>query len=444
MNPDPKIVEIEMEARLATVEIAPGVEVEVWTYNGLLPGPLIRVNVGDRLIVHFSNSLPSPTTVHWHGIRVPIEMDGVPGYSQPAVEPGGTFTYDFVVPDAGIYWYHPHVMSAAQVGFGLYGAFLVEDPDEDVGVSDDLVVLLSDIDLTDDYVLQSPDSGGSTAMAFGREGNHVLVNGKVRPSLVARSGAPQRWRVINAAKSRDFMLDLGAGHRFRKIGGDGGLLEYPVELDFVVLGAGERADVIVTPHAEPGSTQVLLSQLHNRGYGSVEFRNIEKLIHITMADLPIYEPGPWPELHREIRPIVIEGATEVSLELTLGQDPQDQTFEYGINGVPYWKARPVLAKLGETQLWTVTNTTPWSHPLHLHGFFFLVLDEHGEPVRPLEWKDTVDIPFEDTVRLVVRFDDDRPGTWIFHCHILDHADGGLLNAVQLGLPAEQFEPMSSH
>ena len=190
LNPDPTIVEIEMETRVVTVELAEGLTVKAWTYNGLIPGPRIRVNVGDRLIVHFSNSLPDPTTVHWHGLRISIEMDGVPGYSQPPVEPGGTFTYDFIVPDAGICWYHPHVMSAEPVGFGLYGAFLVEDPDEDVGVSDELVVLLSDMDLSEEGVLESPDTGGSAGMALGREGNHVLVNGKKVPPLIARSGAP--------------------------------------------------------------------------------------------------------------------------------------------------------------------------------------------------------------------------------------------------------------
>ena len=127
-NPDPHVVEVGIEARVARVEIAPGQFVEAWTYNGGIPGPLIRASVGDRLIVHFSNKLPQPTTIHWHGLRVPIEMDGVPGISQPAVEPGESFTYDFVVRDASLYWYHPHVMSAAQVGFGLYGALLVEDP----------------------------------------------------------------------------------------------------------------------------------------------------------------------------------------------------------------------------------------------------------------------------------------------------------------------------
>src|SRR5688572_33142968 len=158
INPDPNIVEIDLEARVASLEIAPGTRTDVWTYNGGLPGPLIRARRGDRIIVHFSNKLPQSTTVHWHGVQVPIEMDGVPGASQPPVEPGGTFTYDFVVPDAGLFWYHPHVMSAAQVGFGLYGPLLVEDPDDTVKVADELVLVLSDIAMDDNGKLHSADS----------------------------------------------------------------------------------------------------------------------------------------------------------------------------------------------------------------------------------------------------------------------------------------------
>ena len=444
-NPDPDIVEVDFEAGVARVEIAPGVEVDAWTYNGTIPGPMIRVKVGDRLIVHFTNNLPRPSTIHWHGLRIPIDMDGVPGYSQEPVEPGDTFTYDFVVPDAGIYWYHPHVMSAAQVGFGLYGAFLVEDPTETgtVGIADELVIVLSDIDLAEDGTLASPDTGGSVGMLFGREGNNVLVNGRRTPGLLARSGAPQRWRVINAAKSRYFMLDLGEGHAFRKIGGDGGLVEFSEDHEFLVLGAGERADVIVRPTGEPGSVRVLRSLLHDRGYGSTEFRDLEDLIEIAFADLPPHPVDTLPQTRREMEPYVLDGATEVSLELTVAQDPGDKSFSYGINHVPFWQAQPVVARLGETQVWTVTNSTDWSHPLHLHGFFFMVLDEAGEPVRPLEWKDTVDIPHRRTVRLAVRFDD-RPGTWIFHCHVLDHAEGGLLSAVHLELPIEGFRNLLKH
>jgi len=444
LNPDPRIVEIELEARVEPFEVEPGLIVDAWTYNGMIPGPMIHVNVGDRLIVHFTNSLPNPSTIHYHGLRIPIDMDGVPGYSQPAVQPGESFTYDFVVPDAGIFWYHPHVMSAMQVGFGLYGAFWVEDPAEaqTVGVDDELVILLSDIAVTEQGELEDPNSGGSAGMAFGREGNHVLVNGRKTPSLLARSGVPQRWHIINAAKSRYYKLDLGEEFTFTKIGSDGGLLEYPVEEDFLVLGAGERADVIITPRGAPGEELMLRSQLHDRGYGSTELRSIEDLVAVTITDQPEYSAPPLPEVHRAIVPYSTEGAVMREMDLTLDQDVVTKRFEYGFDGRPYWEARPILADIGDTQVWTIHNTTPWSHPLHLHGFFFMVLDENYQPVRPYEWKDTVDVPFMETRRLLVRFDE-RPGTWLFHCHILDHAAGGLLTAVHLGLPPEDFRPFDA-
>jgi FtsP/CotA-like multicopper oxidase with cupredoxin domain len=426
VNPDPRTVEINLEARVAQVEIAPDRRVEAWTYNGGLPGPLIRVRVGDRLIVHFSNKLPAPTTVHWHGLRVPIQMDGVPGASQPDVKPGESFTYDFIVPDAGLYWYHPHVMSAAQVGFGLYGALLVEDPSDAVGVADELVLVLSDIGIDETGALEDPDSGDSTGMVFGREGNRLLVNGRERPRMTARSGAPQRWRIVNAAKSRYFELDLGEV-RFTQIGGDGGLQEYPVEKETLVLAAGERADVIVTPRGKPGTEIVVLSRLYNRGYGSVEARlPVDDLFTIALADLPPIDAPPLPPVRRSIEPLSPVDATKVDIQFTVTQ-LGDGSFKYIVNGVP----SPIPAKVGETQIWTVTNTTKWSHPLHLHGFFFQVLDEQGAPVRPLAWKDTVDVPFQETRRFIVRFDD-REGNWMYHCHVLDHADGGLMGTVQLG------------
>jgi FtsP/CotA-like multicopper oxidase with cupredoxin domain len=226
-NPDPKIVEVELVARLADVQID-GKTVHAWTYNGGIPGPLINTHVGDRLIVHFRNELDEPTTVHWHGVRVPIEMDGVPEISQPDVKKGESFTYDFVVRDAGLYWYHPHVNSAAQVGYGLFGALLVEDPEDGVGVTDQLTMVLSDIGFDTKGVLEPADSGGSAGMVFGREGDYVLVNGRRRPTLQARPGAPQRWRIVNAAKSRFFYLDLD-GQPFTVIGADGGIQEHSRE-----------------------------------------------------------------------------------------------------------------------------------------------------------------------------------------------------------------------
>jgi FtsP/CotA-like multicopper oxidase with cupredoxin domain len=436
LNPDPRIVEVNLDARIADVDLG-GKKVSVWTYGGTVPGPLIRANVGDRLIVHFTNHLSVPTTVHWHGIRVPIEMDGVPGISQPEVQPEQSFTYDFVVPDAGLFWYHPHVDAAAQVGFGLSGALLVEDPKENVGVSDEMVLVLNDIDVTEDGKLASADTGGTAAMAFGREGNIVLVNGKRNARITARAGAPQRWRIVNTAKSRYFNIDFRDGAAtFIKIGGDAGLQEYPTTLQTIVLGAGERIDVIVTPKGKPGSEIQVTSELFNRGYGSVEFRSPEDLFKMALANMPVYNAPPLPKIHRDIEPLKAEGATPIKMDLDLVKDAKGNN-EFHINRKPSWRAVPIPAKIGETQLWTINNTTPWSHPMHLHGFYFQVLDKNGQPVRPLEWKDTVNVPFNETLQVLVRFED-RPGQWMVHCHILDHAEGGLMTTVQLGdSPASQ-------
>ena len=429
VNPEPATVEINLTAKLADVEVAPGKMAHAWTYNGSLPGPLIKARVGDRLIVHFTNELDQATTVHWHGVRVPIEMDGVPEISQPEVKRGESFTYDFVLRDAGLFWYHPHVMSAGQVGFGLYGALLVEDPEDGVGVSDQVTIVLSDIGFDAKGNLEPADSGGSAGMVFGREGDYVLANGRRRPVLRARSGAPQRWRIVNAAKSRFFYLDLD-GQSFTVIGSDGGLQERPIATDILLVTPGERVDVIVTPTGTKTAPLILRGMLYNRGYGSVEYRAIEDVLTIEFTgDTPL-KGWKLPDTTRAIAATSAVGATPVNIELTL---PPMQNFksEFRVNGAPFWKAKPYPAKLGETQLWIVKNDTDWDHPFHLHGFFFQVLDEKNQPVRPLAWKDTVNIPMKSTARLLVTFDE-RPGEWMFHCHILDHADGGLMGTVLVG------------
>jgi FtsP/CotA-like multicopper oxidase with cupredoxin domain len=429
-NPDEHIVEVNLEARVAAVKIGER-QVEAWTYDGGLPGPLIRARVGDRLIVHFTNHLPDATTVHWHGVRVPIQMDGVPAISQMEVLPGQTFNYDFVLPDAGLFWYHPHVQSAMQVGFGLSGPLLVEDPAERVGVADELVLVLNDIELDEQGGLGSPESGGTTGMAFGREGNVTLVNGRVNPTLTVRAGATQRWRIVNTAKTVYFNLDLRGHGVFTKIGVDGGLQEYPTQEELVLLAPGERVDVLVSPSGKPGTKIPVVSELFNRGYGSIEYRLPETVFQIEFANLPARPATLLPKIQRSIEPLRTAGATPVKLNLDIIQRQRDRAFEYQINGMPFWKAKPIRAKVGETQIWTVTNNTVWSHPMHIHGFFFQVLDKNAEPVRPLAWKDTVNVQFKQTLQLLVRFDD-RPGSWMVHCHILDHAEGGLMTTIQLG------------
>ena len=429
INPDPNIVEINLTAKVADVEVAPGKKVTAWTYDGGLPGPLIRTKVGNRLIVHFKNELDASTTVHWHGVRLNIEMDGVPGISQPPVKKGETFTYDFIVPDASLYWYHPHVLSNAQVGFGLYGALLVEDPDDPVGLADETTFVLSDIGFDSKGVLEDPESGGSAGMVFGREGAYVLVNGRTRPTLKARPGAPQRWRIVNSAKSRFFYLDLD-GQEFTLIGEDGGLQASPTKSSILLVTPGERKDVIVRPTGKAGSELTLRAMLYNRGYGSIEYRSVEDIMTIAFTDDPPVTKYELPKISRTLTPPPLAGATPVPVVFTL--PPQEAGHnEFRINGVPFWKAQPFKAKIGETQLWTVKNDTDFDHPFHMHGFFFMVVDEKGAPIQPMVWKDTVNIPLKTTARFLVTFDN-RPGTWMLHCHILDHAEGGLMGTVQVG------------
>ncbi|HEY3496200.1 MAG TPA: multicopper oxidase family protein [Polyangiaceae bacterium] len=425
---EPNVFETRLEAYPASLEIVPRKPSEVWTYNGRVSGPEIRVKRGDRLIVHFTNRLPEPTTIHWHGLRIPAAMDGVPGESQPEVLPGETFTYDFVVPDAGTFWYHPHVASAAQVGFGLYGSLIVVDPDEPPDLGDELTLVLSDMSLDEDGALEPPDISGDLGTLFGREGFVLLVNGKQNPLLEARAGRRQRWRLINAARSRYFQLGI-AGHGFTRFAGDGGLIERPVRADTVVLTPGERAEVVVTPSGAAGTELPVRWIPYEHGYGTTFGRKDETVFRMRITDDAPYVDAPLPPLSRVIEPIATAGAPLTSMELTRN-DGADGSFALGIDGVAAWDAKPLMARLGDTQVWEVKNTIDFAHPFHLHGFFFQVLDVNGVPPAVREWKDTADVPVDGVLRLAVRFDE-RPGMWMFHCHILDHADAGMMGMVHL-------------
>jgi FtsP/CotA-like multicopper oxidase with cupredoxin domain len=419
LNPDPHILEFNLEARVTELEIMPGTKTVAWTYNGTLPGPMIKAQVGDRVIVHFKNSLPEETTIHWHGLRLRNEMDGTPNVSQEVIPPGGEFTYDYTLRDAGTFWYHPHYDSAAQVGRGLYGAMVVEDPADPKVFGDDLVLLLSDMSLDDNGRMLPPDSGGGFGDLFGREGSVLLVNGKVRPTLKVRAGKQQRWRIINAARARYYNIKL-RNHRFVRLGGDDGLAARSEDVYALLVTPGERQDAVFTPADAPGSHNVLRWVPTERGYGSVFNRPSVNIMNIeTVADAPVL-PETIPTELRTIEPIDLANAVEKTLELTIAINP---TVEMGINGVPYWSAKPMEANIGDTQIWRIVNHTDFAHPFHLHGYFFQVLDDKRVP----EWKDTVNVPTNSELRLAVHFD--RPGAWMLHCHILDHADVGMMNVL---------------
>src|SRR6266496_3036425 len=310
INPDPGVVELNLEAHVTPLSLVPAGPTPMWTYDGLLPGPMIRARIGDRVVVHFTNNLAEETTIHWHGLRIPAAMDGMPGQSQPPIGPGGRFDYDFVVPDASTFWYHPHMNAAVQEGNGLYGAFIVDDPAEPAGLGDELVIVLSDIDLQADGSLQPSNGGGDVGTLFGREGNVLLVNGKVRPTLKARPGLRQRWRFINAAKTRYFQLALD-GHTFTRIGGDGGLLTAPVDVVQPVMAPGERMDLLVVPDGAPGTELVVKWIAFDRGYGSTFNRPPQDLFAVQLEGARAETP-PLPTIQRAIAPLPTDGATPIA------------------------------------------------------------------------------------------------------------------------------------
>jgi FtsP/CotA-like multicopper oxidase with cupredoxin domain len=439
VNPDPDVVEIALEAKIADVEILPGIKTRAWTYNGKIPGPLIRAKVGDRIIVNFKNSLPQSTTIHWHGLRVPNDMDGAPGITQEPIAAGAQFRYEFTARDAGTYWYHPHIDSSAQVGNGLYGAIIVEDPKDQRDFGDELVLVLSDMSLGEDGQLLDADGGGEFGDLFGREGTVVLVNGKVRPTLKVREGKQQRWRIVNAARARYFNLRL-RNHRFMRLGGDNGLAARSSDVYNLVVTPGERADAVFTPADPPGTDNLMRWVAVDRGFGSTFNRPSEDMLQIVTVNEPAVRPEPIPEQLRDIEPIDIAGAKERRLELTIGR--QDQHLTMGINGRPYWKSLPLEIEVGDTEVWDVVNDTDFAHPFHLHGFFFQVLDDTRVP----EWKDTVNVPSKSQLKLAIKFDE-RPGVWMYHCHILDHAEVGMMGHLRLrerGTPIPAESPAHEH
>jgi FtsP/CotA-like multicopper oxidase with cupredoxin domain len=435
LSSDDGVVELDLDARVAAQNYLSTAPTQAWTYNGTVPGPLIRAHVGDRILAHFTNHLPEDSTVHWHGIRLTADMDGVPGHTQAPVKTGGGFDYSFVVPDEGLFWYHPHVDSAAQVGDGLYGAILVEDrtntdADQAATFGDELVLVLSDMDVQPSGALGDPQSGGDFGTLFGRQGTTLLVNGKVKPTILARVGLRQRWRIVNAAKSRYYQLGLD-GQTFTLIGVDGGLLEAPVrDQDRIVVVPGGRADVVFEPKGDPGTTSTVQWIPYDRGYGSTYLIPNAPVFDVKLTDdAPYVEESLIPDHLRTIDPL--DTSTSIARKITLTQDLSSGKLVLGINGTPAADAKAMDAKVGTTEVWTVENTMDFDHPFHLHGFFFQPLDsETGAPLPSREWLDTYNVPQKKTVQFAVKYDN-RPGMWMFHCHILDHADAGMMGMIML-------------
>ena len=410
-----KVVAVDMEAREIDWEFVPGLSTRAWAFNGTVPGPILEATVGDVLEIRLTNRLPEPTVVHWHGLRIPAAMDGT-GMVQRPVGPGETFIYRFRLPDAGTFWYHSHFNETVQIERGLYGALIVRVPDEPL-FDLDRILVLDDVELGKDGQIKPP--GWWIESHDGREGSVRLVNGKQEPEIRMAAGQIERWRIVNAASARYVLFSVGA-RPFRLIGTDGGLIPAAVTATEVLLATADRAEIVVGPFAE-GETHRIEAMPFNRG--SFKAHKKPERFATLRVDAAAPSRAALPNRLREIEPLVKGSATpnrEVRLGFSLGLK---HGVEFNINHEQHHQADPV--RVGELQVWDVVNRSPVHHPFHLHGFFFQVLEVNGKPPDFLSWEDTVSVPAFGRVR-IAWMPDDRPGGWMYHCHILEHHAAGMM------------------
>lgn len=429
LSSEPRTVEVTLTAAPARLALVPGAETDVYAYNDRVPGPTLEAREGDRVIVHFRNELPEPTSVHWHGIHLPFTADGSPFHP---VEPGGQHDYVFTLDPgtAGTYWYHPHPNHSAgrQVAKGLFGALIVRAADDPLPASvTEKLLILADNRFLPDGSIDLPDPAspeGHVEFENGREGDVLFVNGQVMPTLTIRSGEVQRWRVINASAARIYRLAL-PGHTFLHVGSDGGLFERPVEVDEILLANSERVELLVRGTGSPGSRSTLQTLPYDRYVPQTrpsDWNQTHDLLTLQYTEDPPVAPVELPRTLRPVPPLDPAQASATRLVVLT------QGF---INGRAMDMDRvDVRAALGATEIWQIENLVGMDHPFHLHGFRFQVLDRNGVPEPFRRWKDTVNVPKHETARIIVRYDD-YPGFWMFHCHILSHEDHGMMGILEV-------------
>lgn len=428
----------------ATVDLG-GVNARTLVYGDAVPGPLIRANVGDEIAVTVANRLDHPTSVHWHGIRLRNDMDGADP-ATPNIGAGQSFTYRFSAPHSGTYWAHPH--TGLDADYGLYLPVIIDDPRERGDYDAEWIVVLDDWTdgvgpspqqiydgLRGRHMGQMPGMGGMPMMSgvgssslLGGDAGDVrypfyLVNGRVpaaATSFAAKPGQRIRIRFINAASDTAFRVAL-AGHAMTITHTDG----YPVVptvVDAVLMGMGERYDVIVT--AGDGVFPLV---------AAAEGKNaLARALLTTAAGAP---PDPGfqpPELSRRVGTVDMLTATP-DADLRLGQPDVNlqanlsggmMSYDWAINGQPYDSREPIGITQGAKTTLNFTNTTMMWHPMHLHGHTFQIIRADGSPGAR---KDTaIVLPRQNVgVALVA----DNPGIWMLHCHNTYHQAAGMMTSL---------------
>jgi FtsP/CotA-like multicopper oxidase with cupredoxin domain len=433
--------DLELVAEAARVRLVPTPypETDVWSYNGTVPGPEIRARQGDRLRVVVTNRLDEETTVHWHGIRLANDMDGVPHLTQSPIKPGDSFAYEFDLHDAGTFWYHPHQRSFEQAGRGLSGALIV-DEHEPIEVDRDVTWVLDDWRLVSDASIRDDFGSGMDMAMAGRIGNTVTINGRVRETFACRAGERIRLRLINAANARIFGLNFH-DHEPHVVALDGHPVEpYPLT-GRLTLGPGERADLVINMTGAPGERFLIVDDFY--------WQNRYRLLDLAYGEEPPLRrqrpdtsirltpnPLPDPDLDRAERHEIVfgggmggmmRGGTRRGM---MGSGMAGHAWS--VNGVSMTDHRhePLITLERDVSCRLVMrNQTAFHHPIHLHGHAFQVLSRNGRPRPRREWKDTVMMAPNE--RVEIAFVADNPGDWMIHCHILEHQAGGMMGAIRV-------------
>lgn len=419
-------------AEPATVELLPGKQTAALTFNGDYPAPIIRARQGRRIRIRFINRLSEPTTIHWHGIRIENAMDGVPFLTQRPVQPGEAFLYDFTCPDAGTFWYHPHVNSLTQLGKGLTGAFIVDEA-EPLGFDHEAVVQLRDwrLDKEGGWL---PLSIPRQAARAGTLGTVKTVNGKIKPVLDIPAGGLIRARFLNLDNTRVYHLSF-KDYPAQVLALDGNAIAEPYPLESRDTGAGMRLDVGFVAPEEAGQDVVVYDK-KGRGFFEIfRFRTVASHPATRNRQIPALpvNPIPAPDLaNAEALKLVFEW--EGALSPVRKDGSVDHSF-WTINrraweGMSKDNIPAPLAtfELGKSYVVELHNATPHHHPIHMHGITFTVLSSNKRDIEPYH-TDTVLLARNEKVK--VAFVADNPGRWMFHCHVVEHMKTGLMGYISV-------------
>ncbi|MFY0692897.1 MAG: multicopper oxidase family protein [Paracoccaceae bacterium] len=428
---------VRLEPAPARVQLAPPSYpiTDVWAYNGSVPGQTLRFKQGARLHAELVNGLEQPTTIHWHGLRLPNNMDGVPDFSQPVVQPGGTFDYEFDLPDAGTYWYHPHAGALEQVARGLSGPLIIEEatpPDVDA----EHVLVIDDWRLTEEAKIHESFESGRDLSHAGRLGNYVTANGSGDLQLPARAGARMRLRLINTANARIFSIEL-QGLEGWIVALDGMPLEKPEKAETVSLATAQRADLIVDVTAAPGEEAFLISRERDEGFALTTFKVSDQAAQARRGAPAPLPPNILPEIQLDgakTARMLMEGGAMRWLDSAAykgrqmgGRELAQEGQFWALNGMVGMPDDPLVsASLGETVRVALGNDTRFPHAIHLHG-------HHFRDVQP----DGALGPLRDTILLQpgrareIAFVADNPGKWMFHCHMLSHQISGMMTWIEV-------------